>query len=71
MYRIKDREEEEKLFYFNSIPFDVVSNNNISAIVNNVVNEYEIDISKSQMVRIGDLEDLLNLVYHQQLLNPL
>ena len=33
-------EEQERDFYFNSTPFDVVSINNISNIVNNVVEGY-------------------------------
>ena len=40
-------EEEERDFYFNSTPFDVVSMNNISNIVNNIVEQYMTSLTQA------------------------
>ena len=51
MYRIIEGEdgpeEEERDFYFNSTPFDVVSMNNISSIVNNLVEQYMTSLTQA------------------------
>ena len=51
MFRIVEgedgAEEEERDFYFNSTPFDVVSMNNISSIVNNLVEQYMTSLTQA------------------------